>query len=356
MLFKNSDSSLTNYRENRKKVQQLVFLLLWPLFNLILISSLFYEFGVLTLETISITAFKLWSIFGLSFLAITLIEKYFSHIVLFDSVFRQLIVTVVIVVLISIQFPPIIDVPSLIGVESPDGYERKFILARIVLLLEIIIYVAVMRLMHYQNHTVAVNFALIESELNTLRSQSNPHFLFNTLNLINSEISSDPENAQEIIYDLSDLLRKNITLAQQRYITLAEEIKLVSLYLSLQEKRFKNRLSFEVNIEQECNKYKVPSLLLQPVVENTIKYAVAPYAAKAHIRVLVEQKHDHLNIVFYDTGPNFDDSQIEEGNGFRILRQILSIEYKNDYELSLESTEDGGVLTISIPTKYFTKE
>ena len=231
MLFKNSDSSLTNYRENRKKVQQLVFLLLWPLFNLILISSLFYEFGVLTLETISITAFKLWSIFGLSFLAITLIEKYFSHIVLFDSVFRQLIVTVVIVVLISIQFPPIIDVPSLIGVESPDGYERKFILARIVLLLEIIIYVAVMRLMHYQNHTVAVNFALIESELNTLRSQSNPHFLFNTLNLINSEISSDPENAQEIIYDLSDLLRKNITLAQQRYITLAEAVSYTHLTL-----------------------------------------------------------------------------------------------------------------------------
>jgi len=191
--------------------------------------------------------------------------------------------------------------------------------------------------------------ALQETELNMLRSQSNPHFLFNTLNLITSEISADPDNAKEIVFDLADLLRSNIKMVQKRFTTVAEEMKLVNLYLAIQQKRFKDRLSFHIDLDPDTKQLKMPALLLQPVVENTVKYAVAPYAAKAHIAVVTQVKQNKLYICFKDTGPAFDDTQIIEGNGFRILRETLALHYRDDYKLELRSTADGGELKLRLP-------
>jgi LytS/YehU family sensor histidine kinase len=182
-----------------------------------------------------------------------------------------------------------------------------------------------------------------------LKSQSNPHFLFNTLNLITAEISTDPNRARETVFDLADLLRSSIKLAEERLVSVTEEMHLVSLYLNLQQRRFRDRLTFSIEIDPRTAELQIPSLLLQPVVENTIKWAVAPYADPASIEIATRLCGGRLSIVVKDSGPAFDEDKIVEGNGFRILRRTLDLQYQANYQLSLSSTADGGVFSLDLP-------
>jgi len=145
-------------------------------------------------------------------------------------------------------------------------------------------------------------------------------------------------------------LRSNIKLAEQRLVKLSEELHLLSLYLGLQQRRFKERLTVSFEIDPRTEDIQIPSLLLQPVIENTIKWAVAPYAGPASVEVATERRGDRFSIVIKDSGPAFDDGSIVEGDGFRILRRTLDLQYHDNYQLSLSSTEEGGVFSLELPT------
>jgi len=207
----------------------------------------------------------------------------------------------------------------------------------------------VLRLFAQQKRSFEIAANLKEAELGVLRAQSNPHFLFNTLNLIASEISRDAENAKNIVFDLADLLRSNLKMAQQSGVTLSAELRLVSLYLTLQQQRFRDRLTFNVDVEPGTEGLAVPALLLQPVIENTVKWAVAPFAAAAHIELRAHRRDDVLDIEICDTGPVFDDASVVEGNGFRILRQTLELHYPGQWDVALTSTPDGRRMRIRFP-------
>lgn len=327
----------------RDRLQLIVFLLVLPAANLLFIGTILFDAGNLTAGSLVNAALRLWSLFGVSYVAIRLLETLVPRLMPAHAFWRQLAGHLVVIAAAGSLVGLTLTVPR---VMEPTGV---MIMPRVVLALEITIYLAVMRILRQQERAFASEASLREAELNVLRAQSNPHFLFNTLGLITSEISRDPDNAKEIVFDLADLLRSNIQLAEQSRTTLTEEIRLVSLYLALQQQRFKDRLSYTVDIAPDAGLLSVPALLLQPVVENTVKWAVAPHPGASRIAVSARRRGDRLSIVFRDSGPVFDDQNVVEGNGFRILRKTLALNYPDQWQLSLESTPEGGVLSIDIP-------
>ncbi|WP_163936448.1 sensor histidine kinase [Paraferrimonas sp. SM1919] len=330
---------------NKDNLQQWVFLLFLPAINLIFTTAFIYDIGVPIEDTVAYSAARLWLVFGLAYFVISFIEKHFSLVLRLDGFLQQLVLYIVVIGIISQQFALMIEFPSHLEIPKPS------IGARIVIILEVSIYLVIVRSVNQQQRALGAEFALREAELNVLRSQSNPHFLFNTLNLIIAEISHNPNNAKEIVFDLSDLLRKSVKIAQQTETTVSEELKLVSLYLTLQQKRFKDRLTFEIRQDPLTTKLTIPSLLLQPIIENTVKHAIAPFSAKGHIAVTTSLSNDKLLITVTDTGQEFDDNQVNDGMGFKILRKTLDLHYPNSYSLELKSTDSGGKFSLSLPIK-----
>lgn len=333
----------TPYYFTESQLQKLAFLLVFPLVNWLFMSATLIEIGAMNERIIFTAGIKVWFIFALSYLIIYLTEKNLSTKLKLKQFWRKLALYSLVVIAVSMQFSPMIEFAA--QLPSP----RSVVGPRLIILIEVILYLCIVYIINQQKHAFEISLILKETELNRLRSQSNPHFLFNTLNMINAEIGNDPKNAKEIVFDLSDLLRKNIRMAQQGYTTLSEELHLVSLYLTLQQKRFKDRLTFEINEATETKSFRVPALILQPVIENTVKHAVAPYASKAHITVETYRSVENVVIEIRDTGPTFRDKDIVEGDGFRILRQTLELRYGDAYYMKLESTPSGGLFTLCLP-------
>ena len=329
------------------RLQATVFLILLPLMNVFLTSSLFLNLDVRGWRLPLTAAVRIWATFGLSLLLLRLVARYRPQTLDNDAFWRQLFIHSSIVLSIGFLVGPLIELPAY--VPRP----KLFVVPRMILILEMAMYLAVVRILKQQQNWFATKASLREAELNVLRSQSNPHFLFNTLNLIASEISRDPENAKEIVFDLADLLRSSVKAAERRLTTVAAEIELVRLYLRLQEQRFSDRLTFSMAIAPETENLQIPALLLQPVVENTVKWAVAPFPSQAHILVECSLLDDELSIVFRDTGPAFDDTQIVDGNGFRILRRTLELNYPGRWRLQLSSTTEGGLLSLGLPAREY---
>jgi two-component system LytT family sensor kinase len=113
-----------------------------------------------------------------------------------------------------------------------------------------------------------------EAELFKLRQQLQPHFLFNSLNSINALIGSRPDEARKMVQQLSDFLRGTIRKEDKQWVTLREEMQYLQLYLDIEKVRFGNRLRTEINVSEQAFEMKIPALLLQPVMENAIKYGL----------------------------------------------------------------------------------
>ncbi|MCC6650207.1 MAG: histidine kinase [Candidatus Eisenbacteria bacterium] len=152
-----------------------------------------------------------------------------------------------------------------------------------------------------------------EAEVRALRAQLNPHFLFNSLNSINSLIGSDPEGARSMCERLGDFLRRTLTLAARDTVTLAEELELVDRYLSIEQVRFGERLGVERHIDPAARECRVPPLLLQPLVENAIKHGVAGRLEGGVIRIDVRRDDTRLGIVVEN--PVDPDAPAQTGTG-----------------------------------------
>jgi hypothetical protein len=332
-------------RSDHARLQLLVFLLIWPGLNVMVMAGVLADLGRFSLPDFLPAAGRMWLVFALSLAILRPLQKVMSGYLRRDAFWLQLVLHALVIIGAGSVVGPPIQAPEWIDPEVGVS----LVAPRVFLLLEIAIYLGVKKLVADSERSYAERLARQETELSMLRSQSNPHFLFNTLNLIASEISRNPENAKEILFDLSDLLRSNIKLAKGSRSTVGEEFKLVELFLQLQQKRFPERLSFEMHLSPEASHIALPPLLMQPVVENAIKHAVAPYAAPAQISLEARVSGSRLVIECRDSGPPFDATTVAEGNGMRILRQTLRLKYDEDFTLALDSTASGGVLRIDIP-------
>jgi len=193
------------------------------------------------------------------------------------------------------------------------------------------------------------------AQLAMLRYQLNPHFLFNTLNSISTLVLlKQTERANAMLSRLSSFLRYTLINEATAQVTLAQEIETLKLYLEIEKMRFEDRLRPSFSIDPSVEKARLPSLLLQPLVENAIKYAVTPKEEGADIIVEAKRIGDHVLISVSDTGPVWNEGAARPthstGVGLANIRDRLAQAYGTEHRLDIQSDPQGGFsVTIEIP-------
>lgn len=195
-----------------------------------------------------------------------------------------------------------------------------------------------------------------QAQLKMLRYQLNPHFLFNTLNAISTLVlEKSEEDANRMLTKLSSFLRYTLVNQPTQRITLEQELQALSLYLDIEKVRFQDRLVLDFNIDEQTKTALVPSLILQPLVENAIKYAIAPSIDGGTIKVCSEVVDGRLLLVLSDTGPGIEDvnnivSQSGSGVGIANTKERLMQIYGDDHSVTLKNLEPQGLgIYIEIP-------
>ena len=203
-----------------------------------------------------------------------------------------------------------------------------------------------------------------QAQLKMLRYQLNPHFLFNTLNAISTLIMCEEnKTANGMVSKLSDFLRYSLHTDPIKKVALKQEIKALSLYLEIEKIRFEDRLSVEWNVTEDAEQALVPSLLLQPLIENSIKYAIASMDDGGVISISAKTFGHDLLLEVKDNGPGLETSQkaskVNKVNGVGVgianTRERLLTLY-DDHSFVLSSVEPTGLkVNIRIPLEFDTE-
>jgi two-component system LytT family sensor kinase len=194
---------------------------------------------------------------------------------------------------------------------------------------------------------------LMAARVEALASQINPHFLFNTLTSISSLIRSQPETARMLIVKLSGLLRRLLR-SQEHFVTLREELEAIDEYLDIETIRFGPRLRIEKSIDPASLDIVVPSMLLQPLVENSIKHGLSPKIGEGRITIKSVRQNGHAIIDVIDNGVGVGPAHVERvkagGIGLRNVNERLRVIYGANYQLQLDSVPgEGTCARIVIP-------
>jgi two-component system LytT family sensor kinase len=190
---------------------------------------------------------------------------------------------------------------------------------------------------------------LSQAQLQTLKAQLQPHFLFNTLNGIAELNYQDPRAANKMISKLSELLRLSLATGAEQEIPLEQELQFNRHYLELEQIRLGERLQVELDIAPETLEAQVPALLLQPLVENAIRHGIAPFIKAGAIRIETRREGTQLRLEVKDSGPGLNGAKQQKAGGVGLsnTRARLQELYGNRQELMIESGQSGG-LTVSI--------
>lgn len=211
------------------------------------------------------------------------------------------------------------------------------------------------RFMGSQIELARVEKRLVESHLNALRLQLEPHFLFNTLNAISSELAANPELAREMIEDLGALLRHSLECQGSREITLAQELALLDRYLAIQKLRFGDRIEIRVDVDPATLSAMVPSMFLQPLVENAIRHGLEGRMSGGTVRVSAAQIDDQLHIAVLDDGVGLPPQwaiETSAGLGIGVTRERLQALYQQPggHDFTISRRKGAGTeVTIRIP-------
>lgn len=189
-----------------------------------------------------------------------------------------------------------------------------------------------------------------EAELFKLRQQLQPHFLFNSLNSINALIGIRPDEARKMVQQLSDFLRGTIKKEEHQQVTLQEELQYLQLYLDIEKVRFGNRLATVIESDETTNRMKLPALLLQPIVENAIKFGLYDTTGETIIRITATSEEN--NLIIHVSNP-FDPetSSSNQGTGFglkSVQRRLYLLFGRNDL-LITEAKENIFTTIVKIP-------
>jgi len=189
-----------------------------------------------------------------------------------------------------------------------------------------------------------------EAELFKLRKQLHPHFLFNSLNSISALTVSRPEEARHMVQQLADFLRGTLKNEEELQVTLEEELRLLQLYLDIEKVRFGHRLDTLIEKDETCLSAKIPQLLLQPIVENAIKFGLYDTTEKVLIKITAKRE-DHLLTISVQNPFDPTTSSSQKGTGFglsSISRRLYLLYARNDL---LETKADGNIFitTVKIP-------
>ncbi|HWY12842.1 MAG TPA: histidine kinase [Bacteroidia bacterium] len=195
-----------------------------------------------------------------------------------------------------------------------------------------------------------VEALLREAELSKLRQQLQPHFLFNSLNSINALIGTKPYEARQMVQQLSDFLRGTLKKDEQKVVPLKEEFEQLKLYLEIEKVRFGHRLKVEMNITEQSQSFLIPPLLLQPIVENAIKFGLYDTIGEIMITVISKTEPGYL-IVEVQNPYDGSTQSANKGTGFglsSIKRRLYLLYARNDL-MTTHKTETVFTTTLKIP-------
>ncbi len=187
-----------------------------------------------------------------------------------------------------------------------------------------------------------------KAELEALRAKVNPHFFFNTLNSIASLIPEDPAKAEDVVQRFSHLFRYTLDASNHDMISLTEEMEFLNEYLEVEKVRLVERLKYRLEFDDKLVDFNIPGMLLQPLVENSIKHGISKLKEGGEINISCKKEDDTCIIEIVDTGVGFDETTFTEGFGLQGVRERLNLHYNSKYNLKIES-EKGVKITISLP-------
>ena len=185
-----------------------------------------------------------------------------------------------------------------------------------------------------------------ETELKMLRSQINPHFLFNSLNSISSLTVTDPEKARDMVVKLSEFMRYALSRKDEQPVSLQNELENLRLYLDIEKVRFGDKLTMEENIDPACLDFKIPVMLLQPLYENAVKHGV--YESTESVRITTHAKYidGYFQISIsnnYDPAPSF-----KRGTGTGLLNVTRRLELFYGNRGSIKTSKENGIYTVTL--------
>jgi two-component system, LytTR family, sensor kinase len=204
-----------------------------------------------------------------------------------------------------------------------------------------------------ERQTSQLETQLTKAHLRALKSQLQPHFLFNTMHSISALMLTDVPAADRMMTRLSDLLRMSLENDGVQVTRLSRELEFANGYLEIEKVRFGDRLCVTLDIAPETLDAQVPHLLLQPLVENAVRHGVARLSANGQLRILASHDGHNLLVVIRDNGPglrNSDASGAKAGLGLRATRERLQTLYGSDQSLAVRNLPGGGVeVAVRIP-------
>ena len=197
---------------------------------------------------------------------------------------------------------------------------------------------------------------LIEAQLQALKMQLQPHFLFNTLNSISSLVNKNPLQAQTMIAKLGDFLRMTLDFNKNQMVLLSEELNFLRSYLEIEQIRFSEKLQVIFNVDENVTNAVVPHLVLQPIVENSVKHGISQITEGGKIEIIAQKSADKLILQVKDNGRNQTQSNISKGNrktGLANVKARLQRLYGDDFSFEMNSEIDKGtIVTITIPLSF----
>jgi signal transduction histidine kinase len=215
-----------------------------------------------------------------------------------------------------------------------------------------------------ERRSATLSSKLTSAQLQSLRTQVNPHFLFNALNTVSGLAEVDPQGTQRVVARLSDLLRRTLDSSDEQEVTLGEEIDFLEKYLDIMHIRFGERLTTSVDVPDALRHATVPAFVLQPLVENAFKHGVARSAEPGRVEIAAWTRGDRLCLQVRDNGPGCPDvdaladrtaspppaDKRNTSVGLRNIRSRLECLYEDDHMLRFSNAPNGGfVVDVCLP-------
>lgn len=221
----------------------------------------------------------------------------------------------------------------------------------VIIFLWLVLYFAIHYFDQY-NKSLKYEASMVQIELNNLKSQLNPHFIFNALNSIRALVDENPGKSKQAINQLSNILRSSLASDKKGLTKFADELKIVKDYLGLETIRFEERLKVEFDIHPDSYDYFLPPLMIQTLVENGIKHGISKLTKGGIIHLKTHVESSCLKIQIRNSGQLKSVSSNHEGLGIKNTIQRLKLIYGDEATFRLSNEKDNFVLTeILIPQK-----
>ena len=185
--------------------------------------------------------------------------------------------------------------------------------------------------------------AALKSELAAIKAQLNPHFLYNVFNTINASVPPKQEKTRQMIATLADLFRYQLRASKTELVPLSDELEFVNKYLELEKARFEERLDIEINVPRELWNEKVPPMLLQPLVENSVKHGISNSLEGGKISLTVFKEDDKLKFEIADTGTGVKDKSSLFGKGIGLSNTQLRLQKMYHSQLEILDNDPQGL-------------